>query len=301
MDEEVLVLEKELGDLYGIAGTLSDLGSLAHTHGELKKAEKLYNESLSISKKLDHQYGVARTLNNLAIVKSSMGDYEGAKKSYQESHAIFKELGDMSGIAASLTNMGVIYRLQGKFDEARRMHQETLDICKKTGYQIGYATSLNHLAMTAKDQGDLETAKKLHTEALGVCEKIGNPWLIGVTLENLGEVELMLDDIPKAMEHYRRAMKLAAGIQAQPLILAIVVAIAKILIRKGKREDALTYLLVSFASAHVDQELKGEIGDLVAEIRVELPDGVVADAEKRAHGLDLDKAAEEILHSSETW
>ncbi len=299
MEEEVLALNKELGDPYGIAGSLIDLGSLAHTRGELKEAENLYNQSLAISKELKHQYGMGRTLNNLGIVKSSMGDYEGAKQCYQESYEIFSEIGDMSGKAASLTNMGVIYRMQGKFEEAQKMHEETLVICKKTGYQVGHATSLNHLATVAKDQGDLKTAKNLHTEALTICEKIGNPWLISITLENLGEVEWMLDDLKRAIACYRRALKLAVDIDAQPLIMAVVVAIAKVLIRKGQREKALTYLSVAFAHAHGDQELKGEIGDLIAETKTELSRDKIAKAEKDAKALDLVEVAEAVLGSKE--
>jgi tetratricopeptide (TPR) repeat protein len=297
IDEEVLKLEKEIGDLYGIAGSLSDLGSLAHTRGDLKGAEKLYNESFDISEKLQHQYGMGRTLNNLGIVRSSMADYEGAKQCYQKSYEIFKEIGDMSGIAASLTNKGVIYRMQGKFDEAKKMHQETLEMCEKTGYQIGYATSLNHLAMTAKDQGDLKTAQELHIEALAASEKIGNPWLIGVTLENLGEVELMLDNIPQATEYYCRALQRVVDIDAQPLIFAVVVAIAKVLIRKGRRELALTYLTVAFSHGNVDAGLKREVGDLIAEIKSELADDKITRAEKDARGLGLVEVAGEMLGS----
>ncbi|TET20584.1 MAG: tetratricopeptide repeat protein, partial [Candidatus Cloacimonadota bacterium] len=299
IEEEVLVLNKDLGDLYGIAGSLSDLGSIAHTIGDLKKSEELYNESLSLSKKLKHKYGMGRTLNNLGIVKSSLGDYEGAKQCYQESHKIFSEIGDMSGKAASLTNMGVIYRMQGKFEEARKMHEETLEICKKTGYQVGYATSLNHLATTAKDQGDLQAAKKLHAEALAICEKIGNPWLISVTLENCGEVELMLGDLVKAMACYCRGLKIAMDIDAKPLILAIIVATAKVLIRRGERERAFVYLSVAYAHAHVDPELKREVGDLIAEIKTELSRDKITEAEKDAEALSPVEVAEAVLGSEE--
>jgi tetratricopeptide (TPR) repeat protein len=295
--EEVLALDRELGDLYGIAGSLSDLGSAAHSRGELEDAEKLYKESLGISKKLNHQYGMARTLNNLGIVKSSLGDHEGAKECYQESQEIFRDIGDMSGIAASLTNLGVVYRLQGKFAEAKKMHAETLEICKRTGYQLGYATSLNHLAMTAKDQGDLKTAKELHVEALAAAEKIGNPWLIAVTLENLGEVELMRGNIENAMIHYCRGLRIALDIDAKPLLLAVVVAIAKVTIQRGKREKALTYLSVAYANGDFDKELKGEAGDLIVELKTELTDEKIAQAEKNAKGSSLIEVAEEMLGS----
>ena len=109
----------------------------------------------------------------------------------------------------------------------------------------------------------------------------------------------MLDDLKSAIACYQRALKLAVDIDAQPLIMAVVVAIAKVLIRKGQREKALTYLSVVHAHAHGDQELKGEVGDLIAEIKTELSRDKIAEAEKDAKALGLVEVAKAVLSSEE--
>jgi hypothetical protein len=53
---------RELGDRWGIAGTLADLGNLAREGRDCATAHPLYQESLKIFRELDHKRGVARLL-----------------------------------------------------------------------------------------------------------------------------------------------------------------------------------------------------------------------------------------------
>jgi hypothetical protein len=55
-----------VGDRWGIAGTLADLGTLAREHGDSARAHSLYRESLRIFQELKHQRGIARLLECLA-------------------------------------------------------------------------------------------------------------------------------------------------------------------------------------------------------------------------------------------
>jgi hypothetical protein len=64
--EQGLAIFRELGDRWGIAGTLADLGSLAREQRNCPTAHSLYRESLIIFRELEHKRGIARLLECFA-------------------------------------------------------------------------------------------------------------------------------------------------------------------------------------------------------------------------------------------
>jgi hypothetical protein len=64
--EQGLAIFRELGDRWGIAGTLADLGSLAREQGNYSAACSLYRESIKIFHEMDHKRGIARLLECFA-------------------------------------------------------------------------------------------------------------------------------------------------------------------------------------------------------------------------------------------
>jgi tetratricopeptide (TPR) repeat protein len=64
--EQALEIFRELGDRWGIAGTLADLGSLAREQGNYAGARTLYSQSIRMFQELDHKRGIARLLECFA-------------------------------------------------------------------------------------------------------------------------------------------------------------------------------------------------------------------------------------------
>jgi tetratricopeptide (TPR) repeat protein len=67
---------RELGDRWGIAGTLADLGSLAREEGNYSSARSLYGESIKLFQELDHKRGIARLLECFACLAAAQLDAE---------------------------------------------------------------------------------------------------------------------------------------------------------------------------------------------------------------------------------
>jgi hypothetical protein len=64
--EQSLTIFREVGDRWGIAGTLADLGSLAREQKDCSAAHTLYCESLKTFRELRHKRGIARLLECFA-------------------------------------------------------------------------------------------------------------------------------------------------------------------------------------------------------------------------------------------
>jgi len=63
-----LAIFRELGDRWGIAGTLADLGNMASEERNYLTARTLYQQSLKLFLELDHKRGIARLLECFACV-----------------------------------------------------------------------------------------------------------------------------------------------------------------------------------------------------------------------------------------
>ena len=69
--EESLGTFQELGDRWGIASSLADLGNLARDQGNYDRAESLYQQSMRMFQELEHKRGIARLLECLACSRAA--------------------------------------------------------------------------------------------------------------------------------------------------------------------------------------------------------------------------------------
>src|SRR5262249_4998789 len=78
----------------------------------------LYEESLTIKRELGDRWGIAMTLGNLGFVASEQGEYGVAQGLIKEGMTIFKELGDRQGVVGLLESMAVVMQALAKSQTA---------------------------------------------------------------------------------------------------------------------------------------------------------------------------------------
>jgi tetratricopeptide (TPR) repeat protein len=113
--EQCIAIFRELGDRWGIAGTLADLGSLAREQGDYSTARALYQESIKLFQELDHKRGIARLLECFACSAAAQLEAERSLR--------------LAGAAAALRqNIGVPLTLaeQAKLEASLHRARETL-------------------------------------------------------------------------------------------------------------------------------------------------------------------------------
>ena len=106
--EESLAIRRQLGDRWGMASSLNNLGNVAHDQGGYRAARALYEQSLAIARELGDRWRIARSLSDLGIVAHDQGDYRVAGALHQEGLVIRRELGDLLGIAISLEGLAAV-------------------------------------------------------------------------------------------------------------------------------------------------------------------------------------------------
>lgn len=173
--EQALVAAQHLGDKAGIARLGHNMAIIHQQRGELRKAQRLYNESLAIEKQLGNRRGIAISLHQLGMIAQTHRELTEARRLYEESLAINKRLGNQHGIASNLYQLGNLARRNGKPEETWRFCKESMTIYKQLGDQHGIASNLYQMGRLAKDEGNTAEAARLFREALDIFEELGSP------------------------------------------------------------------------------------------------------------------------------
>jgi hypothetical protein len=116
--EQGLAIFRELGDRWGIAGIVADLGSLAREQRNYPLAHSLYRESTKIFQELEHKRGIARLLECFACLAAVQLDAERSLRLAGAAAALRQSIG------APLTPAEQA-KLESALEPARRILNET--------------------------------------------------------------------------------------------------------------------------------------------------------------------------------
>ena len=165
-------------------------GVLSDARGDYDSGRRFFEEHLEINRAMGDKWGIANALNNLGIAALRKSDHEAARELYEESLALWREIDNPSALALSLNNLGNVAKAQGDFTRAQSLYEESVAIFKEAGDQEGVAQSLNQLGDVARGRGDPETAQALYKQSLVLLKEVGDKWGAANVLTDLGDLAL---------------------------------------------------------------------------------------------------------------
>jgi predicted ATPase/DNA-binding SARP family transcriptional activator/uncharacterized protein HemY len=204
--EESLAIQREIGDLQGMAASLNALGNVAIAQGDYVAAQAQLEESLAIRREIGDRWGITISLHNLGNVAYVQGDYVAAQAHFEESLAITREIGDRRSMAVALHFLGNVAIAQGDYVAAQAHFEESLAIRREIGDRWGIGASLIGLGNVAHAQGDYATAQAHFEESLVITREIGDRQGIAVSLHNLGNVAAAQGDYATAQTHFEESL-----------------------------------------------------------------------------------------------
>jgi predicted ATPase/DNA-binding XRE family transcriptional regulator len=171
--EELLSLQRDLGDRAGEAAVLNNFGNLAYEQGDIDTAWTRYQEALVTWRELGDTHEIALTLSNLGMVKTRQGDQAAAVALHAESLALFRSLGERRYVANVLDNLAAALNESGAYIEAQARYQEALAVQWDMDDRRGIVFSLVGLAGAAAASVRPERAARLLAGADALCETLG--------------------------------------------------------------------------------------------------------------------------------
>jgi predicted ATPase len=277
--EHSLALYREMGDLWGTAAVLHDLGDLIEGSGAFDEAEVLVRESLEIRQILGDRRGIACSLRILGVIAQFRGRLKESERLTRESLDAFQAIDDQVRTAEAFINLGGALLLLGDLVQARAYLERSVAI----GTDLGPSSSLTSLALANLGLADLllgETAQAgtRGQQSLTIARETGYQngiakalWMLGLVavadreyaqgqqlllesisifqeLEHsdvhgvrasLGYTAPALGQASLARKHLSRALQAASEIGMVIPLILALPAVALLLADRGQVEDAV--------------------------------------------------------------
>ena len=194
--------------LYGAA-------TLAMLQYDTTTPPPLLEESLALFRALGNTWGVASALRNLGCTAAILeGDHGRGIALLEESLALFHTLGDRWGMAWTLSFLGWAFHAQGNYTRAARLLEESLAHFREAGDLHGIGTALGNLGTLTAKQGDFTQAAVCLRESLGLHRAMGSKVGIGIALEAVAGLEALQAHEPEAMARAARLCAAAEALHA---------------------------------------------------------------------------------------
>ncbi|HEX6386133.1 MAG TPA: tetratricopeptide repeat protein, partial [Anaerolineae bacterium] len=134
--EQCLTIYRELGDQWGIAKSLAELGSLDWVSGNVASALDRVQVALTIQQERGDWREQANSMDILGLIHRHLGHLDEAERLHREALSLSQRIGDRPLLVELTVNLANALLWQGKFVEAHQLTRESLMVCRDLGQQI---------------------------------------------------------------------------------------------------------------------------------------------------------------------
>jgi len=173
LSTRMLALSRELGDGWGTARALAELGRVAEHRGDAERAERRVIDALALSQELEDEWLIGQCLEQLGEIARLRENYDRAAALFGQSLAAVRDLGDRWLLAAVLYDSGMVALHRGQTNAAARLLQEGLHLNRENGDRRRIAMCLEGFACLAAQLGRVQAAARLLGTARALRDVIG--------------------------------------------------------------------------------------------------------------------------------
>jgi tetratricopeptide (TPR) repeat protein len=160
MQQVVIQLEDDQAPWLVTTGTLL-LGVMRRFCGDFPQAQALLAQSLVGFQKLGDRWGTAMALSELGEVEEANGGWDLATANFTAALEYSQALSDRLSVAYSLQRLGRVAWMRGDLTQARALLAESLAVFRRYGDQAGVAYSTWAAAALATTGGLMPLAARL--------------------------------------------------------------------------------------------------------------------------------------------
>lgn len=175
LTQSALKIFRSVGDQWGVARSLMEIGLHSVARGEVKRAAVLANESLAVSCKIKDDYALGYALVLQAVLAEQANDKPKAEELFKECLVVRRRIGHKFGIVSALRSLGHMALRQERFDEAKNYYRESISIAWEAKELYVLPSGLEGLAAVAAQTGSPEYAARLFGAARRIRELLAVP------------------------------------------------------------------------------------------------------------------------------
>ena len=232
------------------ARILDTIGAHLDELGDFRGAIVFYQRSLELKRRLGDRWGEAVTLGNLGRAYLDIEEYGAAAGYFRDDLAIAAELGDQRSLAQLDNHLGQALLGQGLRVEARAAIEAGMAIAEAHGYDATAAYCWKDLAAVALEDGRpaealaLAEGKALPVfEAMGLREgKVYCLAVIAQSWQALWTRSRSAADLDRARRAYESAIELGSAQQMPRQVVDLYARLARLHAADGRDDAALSLL-----------------------------------------------------------
>ena len=240
--EHSLTIQQELGNNFEIADAQNDLGIIQAIRGNMDGALRFLENSLSIFQELALKQQVVKTTNNIGMIYGMKGNHNKALDYYQRSLALSEEIENKHYTAALSLNIGLIHRQKGDLTSAIEFFKKAQKVFEELELERELATCLNNLGATYNILGEFNLALNLLENGLNLAEKFGDKREISTSLQNIANVYEIRGDFASAINYYKKSLAISEEVGNNYDIADLLYNLIVVSVSSGNTEIPNSYL-----------------------------------------------------------
>jgi tetratricopeptide (TPR) repeat protein len=198
--QRLLMAAKQVNDRVWQAAAQRLMGMTCQRQFRIAEATQRLQTALALYQLAQKPKGCALTLQSLGHVAVSLGDYPTAIQHYQQAYEIQERLNDPNGMASESINLAFASSYQEDYAAERAYAQRGLALSRQIGNHHLEAEALQNLGEAEHELGNLPSALALLNEALSL---LSDPTLTNErasVLAELARIHWDAGDLPVALE-----------------------------------------------------------------------------------------------------
>ena len=196
-DDEALALHHQLGDPWGVAYSIFQLGFLAAMQRDWGNALPHFEESLEAFRELGDEHYALLAMGQLAWMCEELGDMARGRALTEDVLARAREQGNRRMQSLALMGLAFHAREEGRFDDALSLIADGYRIDADLGQRDAMADAISRLARVYAEAGEPVIAVKLLASSNALYDELGvsaTPWVADRNEEVLAIVRGELDE-----------------------------------------------------------------------------------------------------------
>ena len=229
---------RRLGDPALEAGALNRLAQMLENTGRLEAALRLLARGDVLARRSSIPGVRVSTLTSIARIQGSLGLHAEAERRLRRALRLVRQGGSGADEALVLGNLAVLAFHAERHEDARRLSAQAVHVWREMGKPASHA-DLNTLAGALYRLGDVPGARRNLEDAVSSARRIGDRRSEGRLLSNLALLGKERGDFAEAERYGRRSLLLAQQLGDAVWESKGVVALAEVLERQGRVEEAI--------------------------------------------------------------
>lgn len=227
---------RRIGDDGGLALALNQLGGLAQSRGELRRAVRLWETMLDLAE----SPATRSALINLSSTRIMLGEFDGVESMLDRAERLVVQHDESAAACVLMETRAGLYRITGRAAEALDLlvvagrRADELGIPRLRA-SIGAETGFVYLAL-----GDADAARGVFDQAIGVARASGLREQESAAVRGLAEAHLATGDPAAAQVVAGEAIDLAGGDHHVHRADALI-TLAEAELAAGRPDDALAH------------------------------------------------------------